>query len=77
MERIRPDPSLAERLVVRLDAVHDDAPLSLDVDGAQRGHVRRHRRTEVRLVAAVLQDIHRVVRVGDHVLSHNAGGIEE
>ena len=32
-------PSLAERLVVRLDAVHDDAPLSLDVDGAQRGHV--------------------------------------
>ena len=51
-------PSLAERLVVRLDAVDDDAPLSLDVDGAQRRDVRGQRRAEVRLVAAVLQDVH-------------------
>ena len=51
-------PSLAKRLVVRLDAVDDDAPLSLDVDGAQRRDVRGQRRAEVRLVAAVLQDVH-------------------
>ena len=61
-------PSLTKRLVVRLDAVDDDAPLSLDVDGAQRRDVRGQRRAEVRLVAAVLQDVHGVVRIGDHIL---------
>ena len=70
-------PSLTKRLVVCLDAVDDDAPLSLDVDGAQRRDVRSQRRAEVRLVAAVLQDVHGVVRVGDHILLAVMGEIVE
>lgn len=55
--------SLRELLPIRLDAIHDDAPLSLDVDGPERLNVASRARTQVSLFRQAFQTVNGVLSV--------------
>lgn len=66
---------LAEGLVVGLDVVDHDPPLAVHVDGAPRLDVLDVGGAEVRLLGDVPQAVHRVLRVGQHVLVQLLHGV--
>ena len=59
---------LAQGLVVSLDSVDDDPPLAVGVDGALGLDVRSDGGAEVSLLDNLLQPVHAVLSVGEHVL---------
>ena len=60
---------------VGLDFVDDDAPLAVDVDGAQRLDVGSGARAEVSLLFQFGQSVDRVGRVDGHVLVQGQDGL--
>ena len=66
---------LVEFVAVRLDFVDDDAPLSIDVDSAQRLHVRGGAWTQVCLVSQGSERVNRVGRVDSDVLVEGQHGL--
>ena len=59
---------LAQGLVVGLDSIDDDSPLAVGVDGALGLDVGGDGGTEVGLLDNLLQPVHAVLSVGEHVL---------
>ena len=59
---------LTQGLVVGLDSVNDDPPLAVGVDGAQGLDVGGDGGAEVSLLDNLLQPVHAVLGVGEHVL---------
>jgi hypothetical protein len=59
---------LGQSLVVGLDTVDDDSPLAMGVDGSPGLDVGGDRGAEVGLLDNLLQSVHAVVGVGQHVL---------
>ena len=59
---------LTQGLVVGLDSVDDDPPLAVGVDGAQGLDVGGDGGAEVSLLDNLLQPVHAVLGVGEHVL---------
>lgn len=59
---------LTQSLVMSLHLIDHDPPLSIGIHSTQRHHITRARRTQIGLVVNVLDPIHRVIRVGNHIL---------
>lgn len=59
---------LGEGLVVSLDMVDHDPPLAMDVDGTEGLDVGSLGRAQIGLLHDVLQMVHRVLSVGQHIL---------
>lgn len=60
--------SLRQSLVVRFDTIDNDPPFTSCIDGPEGHDIGRLRGAEVGLLHDLLQAVHAVLRVGQHVL---------